>query len=166
MMGKKKPHSAHWLSFNSRQLIIETNTMDPNGASAMNYGFAWPTLCKKINIFTVYTTATRERISEKTNPLRPFWEQLLRAPFAAAGQKERLVHYRQSGGKSKRGGVGEKNASARSSTVSWALMARLPEHHPGELGCRPLSQRGTKINEGSLRQLNKAAEEPGNKWVL
>lgn len=128
-----KPHSAHWLSFNSRQLIIEANMTDLNGASTMNYGFTQTTLCKKINKYfhCLYHSYKRENIW-KTNPLDPFWEQLLRAPFAAAGQRERLVHYRQSGRKKSQrgGGGGEKNASARSLTVGWAPMARLPEHHP------------------------------------
>lgn len=96
------------------------------------------------------------------NPPNPFWEQLLRAPFAA----------REWGNVSCISGRVEGKATEEEQRKCISSMRRLSSDvsasgaSSGVLRCRPLSQQGTKINEGPFRQLNEAAVEPDNKWAL
>lgn len=94
------------------------------------------------------------------NLANPFGKQLLRAPFAVREKENALAaEWRELQQKKRR-----ENASAQS--VSLSSDGSSSGESSRVLQCRPLSQQCTKINEGSFRQLNEAAMEPENKWVL
>lgn len=116
--------------------------------------------------FNVYSGMMTDTFQQESTPSNPFGRQQLRAPFAARENQRTpralVAKWMQKQGKE---GAGKKSSSA--SADSWGLMAQLPEYQSRWVpGFRPLSQQGTKINEGSFRQLNKTAVKPNNKWAL
>lgn len=143
----------------------KTPTKDWNVTSAMNYGYIWTySIVLKFHMwhrFNVHTRATTGNIW-KENPPNLFWKQQLRAPFAAREwENVSCISDRVEGNAREEverkciSSICQLSSDGSASGVSYRV-----------LGCCPLSQQGSKINEGSFRQLNKAAVKPNNKWAL